>query len=61
MVVPIDDWYSIAVPEVDRLLVQLKTIPKVDRLLVQLKVLVTGKYDTFFFSKVWSSLLIKYK
>ena len=23
--------------------------------------IVTGKYDTFFFSKVWSSLLIKYK
>ena len=34
MVVPIDDWYSYAVPEVDRLLVQLKAIPKVDRLLV---------------------------
>ena len=34
--VPIDDWYSYAVPEVDRLLVQLLLIPKVDRLLVQL-------------------------
>ena len=49
MVVPIVDWYSycctrsrstsgtvIAVPEVDRVLVQLKAVPKVDRLLVQL-------------------------
>ena len=34
--VPIDDWYSYAVPEVDRLLVQLLPVPKVDRLLVQL-------------------------
>ena len=33
--VPIDDWYSNAVPEVDRLLVQLLLVPKVDRLLVQ--------------------------
>ena len=33
--VPIDDWYSYAVPEVDRLLVQLLLVPKVDRLLVQ--------------------------
>ena len=33
--VPIDDWYSYAVPEVDRLLVQLLPVPKVDRLLVQ--------------------------
>ena len=49
MVVPIVDWYSYcctrsrstsgaetAVPEVDRVLVQLKAVPKVDRLLVQL-------------------------
>ena len=35
MVVPIDDWYSYAVPEVDRLLVQLNAVPEVDRLLVQ--------------------------
>ena len=34
--VPIDDWYRYAVPEVDRLLVQLLTVPKVDRVLVQL-------------------------
>ena len=33
--VPIDDWYSYTVPEVDRLLVQLLPVPKVDRLLVQ--------------------------
>ena len=26
-----------------------------------IKVLVTSKKDTFFFSKVWSSLLIEYK
>ena len=36
MSVPIDDWYSYAVPEVDRLLVQLLPVPKVDRHLVQL-------------------------
>ena len=35
MVVPIDDWYSYAIPVVDRLLVQLKAILKLDRLLVQ--------------------------
>ena len=35
MVVRIDDWYSYAVPEVDRLLVQLNAVPEVDRLLVQ--------------------------
>ena len=34
--VPIDDWYSYGVPEVDRLLVQLLPVPEVDRLLVQL-------------------------
>ena len=33
--VPIDDWYSFAVPEVDRLLVQLLSVPTLDRLLVQ--------------------------
>ena len=29
--------------------------------LIRFKVLVTSKKDTFFFSKAWSSLLIKYK
>ena len=33
--VPIDDWDSYAVPEVDLVLVQLLPVPKVDRLLVQ--------------------------
>ena len=36
MIVPIDDWYSYAVPELDRLLVQLNAVPELDRLLVQL-------------------------
>ena len=40
---------------------QLTTCVALLNVIIGIKVLVTSKKDTFFFSKVWSSLLLKYK